>query len=72
MDGTGGYTSLWRVVPINVRTWQGTESISGVKSMKVVNRATDDIPKLQSGSMNVVLPAGERFSNGWYRLQMLG
>lgn len=70
MDGTGGYTSTWKIIPINPRTWQGSESIGGVKSVKVVNKATDSVPKIQSGSMTVVLPSGERFKNGWYRLQM--
>ena len=70
MDGTGGYTSLWKIIPINVKTWQGTEALGGVRSVKVVNKATDDVPKIQSGSMTVVLPAGERFQNGWYRIQM--
>lgn len=72
MDGIGGYVSSWRVVPIDVHTWEGTESLEGVKSIKVVNKATDDVPKLQSGTITLDLPAGERFQNGWYRLQMSG
>ena len=72
MDGIGGYTSSWRIIPVNVHTWQGTESIGGVKSVKVVNKVTDDVPKIQSGSMSVVLPAGERFDPGWYRIEMTG
>jgi len=72
MEGVGGYVSSWRVVPINVSTWQGNETVPKVKAMKVVNKATDDVPKLQSGSMTIDLPAGERFKSGWYRLQMIG
>lgn len=72
MEGVGGYASSWRVIPVDVLTWEGVERVPRVKSIKVVNKATDNVPKIQSGSMTIDLPAGERFKNGWYRLQMVG
>lgn len=60
------------MIPVDVSTWQGTEPISGVKSIKVVNKANDEVPKIQSGSISVVIPEGERFPTGWYRIEMVG
>ena len=69
MDIKGGYTASCRIVPINVKTWEGTGTLTGVKSVKVVSRITDQVPKIQSASMTIVLPEGERFPGGWYRVE---
>ena len=71
MDIRGGYTASLRVVPISVKTWEGTGTLTGVKTFKVVSKVTDQIPKIQSASMSIVLPEGERFEGGWHRAEAL-
>lgn len=71
VDWGSSYAATWRAVRLNVNTWNGTEELSGLKSLKLSNKADDSVPKLQSGTMTVDIPAGESFVNGWYRIQVV-
>ncbi len=68
MDWTRGYTAKWRVYRVDPETWGESEEIDDVVSVSIEKDGTSSIPKLESFSMKVTVPKGERFEAGWYRI----
>lgn len=66
-----GYTVSYRLMRVNELTWMDSEAVPGVTSASITRDATDDVPLLESSSISMVLPQGERFQEGWYRLEAL-
>lgn len=67
MDWTGGYSSEWSVRTVDRGTWEDGGTLDGVLSVEVDRSRTDDVPLLESGSMEL---DSASFDEGWYRVYL--
>ena len=61
------YTTEWEVHPIRYKSWTQRAAIGGVNSFQLNTNGDDDVPLLQSGSIELDRETGE-LSSGWYRV----
>ena len=67
-DWLGSYGTEWSVFKVNDGTWADERQLSGVVSVSISRDCTDDVPLLETGSMEV---DAEFFEDGWYRIYMM-
>ena len=63
----GSYGTEWSVFKVNPATWADESRLDGVVSVSISRDCTDDVPLLETGSMEV---DAESFEDGWYRIYM--
>ena len=71
MDFSKGYSSTFRLCPVETSTWASGPDVGGVLSASVEMDATDEYPLLQAGSCEVTLEVGDEFPEGFYRIEMV-
>ena len=63
----GSYGTEWSVFKVNPATWADESRLEGVVSVSISRDCTDDVPLLETGTMEV---DAESFEDGWYRIYM--
>lgn len=71
MDWTKGYRARYSLRRVDGRTWASGASVNGVKELSVDRSCEDSVPLLESGSAVIDMRAGESFTPGWHRIEML-
>ena len=66
-DWLGSYGTEWSVFKVNPATWADESRLDGVISVSVSRDCTDDVPLLETGTMEV---DADSFEDGWYRIYM--
>lgn len=69
IDWAGGYSSSWRVMLVDPETWEDSEELPGVVSVRIER----DAAKRRLESAEVVADAAQdgAFREGYYRIEML-
>ena len=63
-----GYTASWWVRTVDSATWEDNGTVNGVTSVSVSKDCTDDVPLLETGSMD--FDDGSSFNWSWCRIYM--
>ena len=71
MDFTQSYEVEWRLVKVNKDTWADGSPVGTVSSVSIERSADEDVPLLESASLEVQIPLGEEWDDGWYRFEGL-
>lgn len=71
MDWGRAYTAKWRVMHVDIGTWADDKELDSVTSVSLSKDGSDDVPLLETGTMNVDMPIGQEFLDDWYRIEML-
>ena len=64
-----GYSSEWQVREVNEATWDDGDAIHGIRSISVQRDCTDEVPLLETGSMEIDDPAD--FGWKWVRIYLV-
>ncbi len=68
-DWLGGYSAEWSVYRVNPETWDDSGVVDGIVSVDVSRDGTDDVPLIETGTMQV---DGEGLEDGsWCRVYMV-
>ena len=68
-DWTTTYSSEFQVYKVDQNTWDDSEYVEGVQSLSLSRDATDDVPLLETASMEIEIPNPSEWS--WYRIYMI-
>ena len=68
IDWTDTYTVDWRIVSVNVDTWDDDGVFSGVKTVTVDRDCTDSVPLIETSSFTCDYGINDGFEDGWYRI----
>lgn len=68
IDWAGGYTSNWRVMRVDPKSWGDTTELTGVNSIKIDRDCTDEFPLLETASLDCDIAVNTEFEEGWYRI----
>lgn len=71
MDFTQSYAVEWRLVKVNDGTWEDGEPVGTVKAVSIARDMAQDVPLLESATLEVQVPLGEEWDDGWYRFEGL-
>lgn len=71
MDWSQAYTVEWRLVNVDKGTWADGHEVGTVKSVSIERDCTEDVPLLESASIEVEIPMGQEWEDGWYRFEGL-
>lgn len=71
MDWSQAYTVEWRLAKVDKDTWADGHEIGTVKAVSIERSCTEDVPLLESASIQVEIPLGEEWEDGWYRFEGL-
>lgn len=66
-DWLGSYGTEWSVFHVDPDTWADDGMVAGVASVSISRDCTDDVPLLETGTMEV---DADFFDDGWYRIYM--
>jgi len=69
IDWTGGYSATWEIKTVNERTWDDDGALPLVTSVDVRRDGTDDVPLLETGTMEMDGRPG--FEGRWCRIYMV-
>lgn len=68
IDFSMHYSVDWHVYRVNTDTWDETEELPNVVNASVDRDCTDDVPLLETSSLNFDIAAASEFRDGWYRI----
>lgn len=71
IDWTKSYASKWRVMRVNEMTWADEEILNGVDSISISRDCTDDVPLLETASLEVSQEVGASLPFAFYRVEMI-
>lgn len=63
------YTVEWRLMHVNKDTWADAGKADFVKSVHIDKDATNSVPMIESASLEVEIPMGSEWEDGWYRFE---
>lgn len=63
------YSVRWRLMHVNRDTWANASEADFVKSVHIDKDATSTVPMLESASLDVEIPIGSEWEDGWYRFE---
>lgn len=65
------YTSRWRLMKVDQKSWGNTEEVRGMTAVKIDRDCTDDVPLLESAAISCDFPVDQDFEEGWYRVELI-
>jgi len=71
VDWTKSYSSSWRVMRVNEFTWADEEILTGVDSISISRDCSDDVPLLETASLEVSQEVGASLPFAFYRVEMI-
>ena len=71
MDFTQAYSVEWRLAKVDKDTWADGPAVGTVSSVSIERSADEDVPLLESASIEVQMPLGDEWEDGWYRFEGL-
>lgn len=71
VDYSQSYRALWRFRRVDASSWNPVETVGNVASFTVDRDGTDDVPLLETGSVEIDLHLGDGIESGWYQIVML-
>ena len=71
MDFTQSYSVEWRLVKVDKDTWADGSPVGTVSSVSIERSLDAIVPLLESATVEVEIPLGEEWENGWYRFEGL-
>lgn len=71
IDWTQSYASSWRVMRVNEITWADEAVLNGVDSISISRDCSDDVPLLETASLEVSQEVGASLPFGFYRVEMI-
>ena len=71
MDWSQSYSVEWRLARVDKDTWADTGEVGSVKSVSIERDASDDVPLLESATIEVDVPLGSEWQGGWHRIEGL-
>lgn len=70
IDWSKSYTTSWRLMRVNEKTWLDAEEVPGILSVSITKDGTDEYPLLETGSISMDSAVGYDFQDGYYRVEM--
>lgn len=70
IDFSQSYSAEWRVVEVDPDTWDDGDEVPGVFSASVNKDCTDDVPLLETATIEIDTDITEELGDGWYRIIM--
>lgn len=70
VDYAQSYNATWSLRLIDKSSWTPIGTVANVASFSVDRDGTDNVPLLETGSVEIDVPLGFEFESGWYQIAM--
>ena len=71
VDYSQSYNARWSLRAIDGSSWTPVGTVANIANFSVERDGTDNVPLLETGSVEIDMPLGYEFESGWYQIAMM-